>query len=53
VTPAALGTGYTVFFTYSALIGVFGVMLSLAVLRRQEGDEQVPDAAGARPRTAH
>ncbi|MBM3820846.1 MAG: AmpG family muropeptide MFS transporter [Acidimicrobiia bacterium] len=53
VTPAALGTGYTVFFTYSALIGVFGVMLSVAVLRRQEGDESVPDAAGAAARPAH
>jgi MFS transporter, PAT family, beta-lactamase induction signal transducer AmpG len=35
VTPAALGTGYMVFFTYSALIGVFGVLLALAVQRRQ------------------
>jgi PAT family beta-lactamase induction signal transducer AmpG len=35
VTPAALGSGYVVFFTYSALIGVFAVLLSLAVLRRQ------------------
>jgi PAT family beta-lactamase induction signal transducer AmpG len=53
VTPAALGTGYAVFFTYSALIGVFGVMLSLAVLRRQEGDEPLPDAAVATPKPAH
>ena len=36
VTPAALGAGYVVFFTYSALIGVFALALSLAVLRRQE-----------------
>ncbi len=35
VTPAALGTGYIVFFTYSALLGVFAVVLSLAVERRQ------------------
>lgn len=35
VTPAALGTGYIVFFTYSALIGVFALVLSLAVQRRQ------------------
>jgi PAT family beta-lactamase induction signal transducer AmpG len=35
VTPAALGTGYMVFFAYSALIGVFAVGLSLAVQRRQ------------------
>jgi PAT family beta-lactamase induction signal transducer AmpG len=36
VTPEALGTGYVVFFTYSALIGVFALALSLVVLRRQE-----------------
>ena len=34
VTPAALGTGYVVFFAYSALIGVFAIALALAVLRR-------------------
>jgi PAT family beta-lactamase induction signal transducer AmpG len=38
VTPAALGTGYVVFFVYSALIGIFAVVLSIAVLRRQGGD---------------
>jgi len=36
VTPSALGAGYVVFFTYSALIGVFALLLSLAVERRQE-----------------
>jgi PAT family beta-lactamase induction signal transducer AmpG len=35
VTPAALGTGYLVFFTYSALLGVFAVLLALAVQRSQ------------------
>ncbi|HVL66567.1 MAG TPA: MFS transporter [Vicinamibacterales bacterium] len=35
VTPAALGTGYVVFFVYSALIGVFAIALSFAVMRRQ------------------
>jgi len=40
VTPAALGTGYAVFFAYSALIGVFAVGLAFAVLRRQEGEER-------------
>jgi PAT family beta-lactamase induction signal transducer AmpG len=35
VTPAALGTGYMVFFTYSALLGLFAVLLSFAVERRQ------------------
>ena len=36
VTPAALGTGYVVFFVYSALIGVLAVVLALMVARRQE-----------------
>ena len=40
VTPAALGTGYAVFFAYSALIGVFAVVLAFAVLRRQESEER-------------
>ncbi len=34
VTPEALGAGYVVFFSYSTLIGVFAIGLSLAVLRR-------------------
>jgi PAT family beta-lactamase induction signal transducer AmpG len=41
VTPAALGAGYAVFFSYSALVGAFGVALALAVLRRQEADQRV------------
>jgi PAT family beta-lactamase induction signal transducer AmpG len=40
VTPAALGTGYVVFFAYSALIGVFAVLLSLAVQRRSRSSSQ-------------
>jgi PAT family beta-lactamase induction signal transducer AmpG len=47
VSPAALGTGYVVFFMYSALIGVFAIVLSVVVLRRQEEDAQAPGAAGA------
>jgi PAT family beta-lactamase induction signal transducer AmpG len=47
VSPAALGTGYVVFFLYSALIGVFAVVLSIAVLRRQEDLAQPPGAAHA------
>ena len=35
VSPAALGSGYIVFFVYSAIIGVFAIILSLAVMRRQ------------------
>jgi PAT family beta-lactamase induction signal transducer AmpG len=38
VTPGALGSGYVVFFTYSALLGVFAVLLSLAVERRQRAE---------------
>jgi PAT family beta-lactamase induction signal transducer AmpG len=36
VSPAALGTGYAVFFAYSALIGVFAIGLAFAVLRQEE-----------------
>jgi PAT family beta-lactamase induction signal transducer AmpG len=36
VSPAALGTGYVVFFAYTVLIGIFAVVLSVAVLRRQQ-----------------
>ena len=35
VTPAALGSGYVVFFAYSALIGVFALALAFMVERRQ------------------
>jgi PAT family beta-lactamase induction signal transducer AmpG len=35
VSPAALGTGYVVFFAYSALLGVFALVLAVAVLRRE------------------
>ncbi len=34
VTPAALGAGYIVFFTYTALLGVASAILSIAVWRR-------------------
>ena len=53
VSPAALGTGYVVFFTYSALIGVFALVLSFAVLRRQEDDVQVPGGARGAVKPAH
>ena len=36
VSPAALGTGYVVFFTYTALTGVFAVVLAIIVLRREQ-----------------
>lgn len=35
VTPAALGTGYVVFFLYSALLGVFAIVLAFMVLRKE------------------
>jgi PAT family beta-lactamase induction signal transducer AmpG len=35
VTAAALGSGYIVFFIYSAIVGVFAIILSFAVMRRQ------------------
>ena len=40
VTPAALGTGYLMFFAYSALIGVFAIVLAFAVQRRQPGSNK-------------
>jgi PAT family beta-lactamase induction signal transducer AmpG len=45
VTPAALGTGYIVFFAYSTLIGLFAIVLSIVVQRRQ----QDAGTAGAPP----
>lgn len=36
VSPAALGSGYVVFFIYSTLIGIFAIVLSVTVLRRQK-----------------
>jgi PAT family beta-lactamase induction signal transducer AmpG len=36
VSPAALGTGYVVFFSYSALVGIFAVLLAIIVLRREK-----------------
>jgi PAT family beta-lactamase induction signal transducer AmpG len=38
VSPAALGTGYTVFFGYTALTGIFAIILALIVLRRQPAE---------------
>ena len=47
VTPAALGAGYLVFFAYSALIGVFAVVLAVSVQRSQRGEEE-RESAGRR-----
>jgi PAT family beta-lactamase induction signal transducer AmpG len=38
VSAAALGSGYTVFFIYSALVGVFAVVLAFVVATRRAGD---------------
>jgi PAT family beta-lactamase induction signal transducer AmpG len=35
VTPAALGVGYVVFFMYTALTGIFAIVLAIMVLRRR------------------
>jgi len=35
VSPAALGTGYTVFFLYSSAVGIFAILLSFVVAWRQ------------------
>ncbi len=40
VSPAALGSGYIVFFAYSALIGVFALVLSILVLRGQDRERE-------------
>ena len=52
VAPAALGAGYAVFFAYSALIGVFAIGLSFAVLHRQEREVGGPHTAGAATKPA-
>ena len=53
VTPASLGAGYAVFFAYSALIGVFAIVLAFAVLHRQEREMESQHAASAAPKPAH
>jgi PAT family beta-lactamase induction signal transducer AmpG len=51
VSGAALGSGYIVFFLYSALIGIIPIILAVIVSRRSGEPVTVPDArpqAGAR-----
>ena len=36
VSPAALASGYAVFFLYSTAIGLFAVILTLVVMRRSQ-----------------
>jgi PAT family beta-lactamase induction signal transducer AmpG len=42
VSPAALGAGYFVFFSYTALIGILPVVLAIAVFRRDRRRVEVP-----------
>ncbi len=51
VTPAALGTGYVVFFLYSTLLGVFALVLARAVERRHRESQREPasQASAASP----
>ena len=44
VSPAALGSGYIVFFAYSTLIGFAAIVLSLMIARRQPGPDPTPEA---------
>jgi PAT family beta-lactamase induction signal transducer AmpG len=44
VSPAALGSGYLVFFLYSTLIGIFAIALTFAVARRTLAEEVTSDA---------
>ncbi len=43
VSPAALGSGYAVFFLYSSAVGVFAILLSFVVAWRQTRDEAVSE----------
>ncbi len=45
VRPAALGTGYAVFFIYSCLIGVIAIVLVLIIARRQPSGGAATDPA--------
>jgi PAT family beta-lactamase induction signal transducer AmpG len=46
VSPAALGTGYVVFFGYSALIGILPVLLTIIVLRLQSRESRDSSRTG-------
>ena len=36
VSPAALGSGYVLFFVYSCAIGIFGIVLAYFVVRTKK-----------------
>jgi PAT family beta-lactamase induction signal transducer AmpG len=44
VSPEGLGAGYVVFFTYSALLGIFALVLAVLVQRRQGEASEQPEA---------
>ncbi|NBB13897.1 MFS transporter [Caulobacter sp. SLTY] len=46
VTPAALGVGYFVFYLYTTVVGIIGMMLVFYVAARQPKPETVGDGAG-------
>jgi PAT family beta-lactamase induction signal transducer AmpG len=46
VTPAALASGYTVFFVYSTLIGAFAIVLAFLVARKEKSPSTEPALAG-------
>jgi PAT family beta-lactamase induction signal transducer AmpG len=50
VSPAALGTGYVVFFTYTALTGVLGIVLAIVVWRRERRSTHEVEAVPPRVR---
>ncbi|WP_421933541.1 AmpG family muropeptide MFS transporter [Phenylobacterium sp.] len=47
VTPAALGSGYVVFFVYSALLGVVGIVLVFIVAARTPKSVEEPEEPAA------
>jgi PAT family beta-lactamase induction signal transducer AmpG len=49
VTPAALGAGYVVFFSYTTLLGIFALILSVVLQRRHVREERL--AGSAQPAT--
>ncbi|MDP1630034.1 MAG: MFS transporter [Caulobacter sp.] len=40
VTPAALGSGYLVFYLYSTVIGVFAILLAFMIIRQKPAPDQ-------------
>lgn len=52
VSPAALGTGYIVFFTYSALLGIAAIVLVFLVAAQPSTKSSVESEAEAETKTA-